>query len=402
MDKSSILTNLESALDEPRRVIGSTGSIASGKSTFLSALHAVLSYDKVGIKIDKDTLRGRSRQKIKPEAYKRLHKGIFRTNATVRPDSMPVYGVIDDKVYAFQFYAPGAHLHAVELKENIDGLLYFVDLNLAKFCSEALEREKTLRFGNHDVRLHVHDGDISKEIERMIDNAIEYNTYQPEHTEERVFNKIKKGLGVKAEGTDTVEDLAEFLASTAVKDIPMFGLPVEAEAKWVEHKEFTKYKSELLGEVVQSIIDSHKYAELKLSEGIPVIGVGTHNDKVYGKFPQDREGILKAVQDNFNRTIAKYREYQAEQVIRTGDFTIDLVNGLAIDWHFVELLRRVKVESKFLKDLYRDVLNTKNKRVLEIAHNIMAKTLQQRGVEAEGFKIVTFSNSQSDLTTHYA
>ena len=398
MNNTPILASLESTLDKPI-IISSTGSIASGKSTFLSALHGVLGYNKVGIRIDKDTLRGRSRAKNKREVYERTDKGVLRTNATVRPDSMLVYGTIEGKVYPFQFYAPGGHLHAVKLEESIGGLLYFVDLSLARLCGEPLNTEKMLRLGNQDVRLPVTDGNVFKSIEEIIQDIIRYNTYQPKHTEANRLDGIKKALGVEAEGTDTIEGLAKYLASTSVKDVPMFGLSAET---FEGRNSSVRYEGELLGSVMQSVINSHQYAESKSSEGVPVIGVGTHRSAIYKQFPQDREGLLRAVQENFNKAIAKYREYQSQHGIQAEGFTLDLVNGLAIDWHFVELLGSIRVKAEYVEDYDRLVLNINNREVLETAHDIMARALQHQGIEPEGFKIVTFSKKQSGLTTHYA
>jgi len=407
MSRNSILPNLESVLDESI-VIGSTGSVASGKSTFLSALHAALGYNKKGIKIDKDALRGRKRLSVKPEAIKRLHKGVFRTNATLRPDSMPVYGIKDGKVYKFQFYAPGGHLQAVKLGENIDGLLYFVDLNLAKSCAEALEKQKTLRWGNENLRLYVDGGDGTKEITQILHDAVIYHLNQPDDTRKNVLIGMRKFFGYETQGTETigdfdeaVKDLARYLASTTLDSIPIFGLPIQADAEWVDKKEPVLYKKESLGEVVQSMIDSHKYALSKLEEGIPVTGVGTHMASVYGQFPRDKESILRVVQDIFNITITKYVEYQAQQGIQAEVITLELANGPAADWHFVELLRTIRVESRS-GDYNNFLLNTKNETVVKIAHDIMAKALKHKGIESEGFKVATFSKKVSDLTSYCA
>src|SRR4030042_1084290 len=134
MTKETDFMNLNSALDAPI-VIGSTGSIASCKSTFLSALHSVLAYDKRGIKIDKDRMKGLDAE-IDPKAHERAEKGLFRCNATDRPDSMFVYGVNNNKIYHFKFLAPGGHVNAIKIDSNIDGLLYFIDLYLVDFLGD--------------------------------------------------------------------------------------------------------------------------------------------------------------------------------------------------------------------------------------------------------------------------
>jgi hypothetical protein len=139
-------------------VVQEIGSIACGKSTFLSVLHATLCMHNAGIRIDKDKLKG-TRASNKHKVYDRLDRGLLRSNATDRPDALIVYGAIGTAVWPFQFLAPGGHRLSGQGEAHPDALLYFVDLGLAK-ATEKLNTFKTLMFDNSTYSLYVENTDI--------------------------------------------------------------------------------------------------------------------------------------------------------------------------------------------------------------------------------------------------
>ncbi|MFC1730888.1 hypothetical protein ACFL6I_11190 [candidate division KSB1 bacterium] len=380
-------------------IIGSTGSIASGKSTFLSALHAVLDYNKKGIKIDKEKFRGEYKLSHTGEDEQRLSKGIFRSNATDRPDSMDVYGVKDNQVYPFKFYAPGGHITSMKLERSINGLMYFVDLSLVEFLG-GIDNYKSLEWGDEETSLCVEDGDVFNAIKKRIEVILDIDYYNYPH--KTALGILKRFLGHEDKEINSVDELARELEPT-VNDLPLFGLPVKEQLEFVKKYGSLVHKREILGGVVQSVMDSHDYAQSLMDNEVPVIGIGTHRDEVYGKLPREPENLIMVAQDLFNDAIAKFIEYQKQQGIEAEPYDLHIVDK-PIDWFFVELIKKTKGKTplKRLPKLSdKEVLNQKNMNVLEAAYNVMAKSLEYVGIDPEGFKVITFSKKKSDFTAHY-
>jgi len=358
-------------------VISSTGSVASGKSTFLHSLHHALGYDTRGIPIDKEKIREMPKADRERKIHKRRNIGIARTSATYKPDSFAVYGLDNGQLYPFELYAPGGHPNAVKTEANpvIDGLLYFIDLKLAAFVND-LNTEKIYKFGEEYRRLYVPAG-------KSLFDALRLNVEFDVDTNWGRFGLVKQYAGVKHDDIDsiqTIDDLTNFLLKSVV-DVPHFGLP--KKEYWSKALlGYVRYKKEILGLVVQSIIDSHTYAESVLKDSIPVVGIGTHKAQVYGKLPEKHYELLQAVQNNFNHVIASFNEYQKLHGLTPPSTELN-IKDLPIQWYLIEQL-------------------TKNRQpFIEVAYDIMTRALKSRGIDAADFKILTFSKAKSDLTLHY-
>ncbi len=390
MDENSVFSELESRVKQ-HFVVSSTGSIAAGKSSFLSALHAVLNYDSSGIKLEKEHLRDVSKTHYRDGKFERRQKGVFRTNATLTPDSMPVYGMIGDNVYSFRFYAPGGHPVATNLDKPVDCLLYMVDLMLAYRCGEPLNNERTLRWGEYDVLFPASEDPV-EEIKRMIWETIRRADYTLKKTEEVKFGELKAYLGVADETVKTNWQLAAYLFEKAILDFPPFGI---GESSCVRRREVVCYKGELGRDVIESAIRAHKHALSKQSEGIPVFAVGTHWNQAYGNFPSGTEAMLTAIQANFNNAVAKLSAYQKSHGIQTEEFSFDF-SGFQEAWRQVELyvpipkVETFRGERRVSKDIERYVINNHNKGVLQIAYDSIAAVLSNHGISPEGLGIVSF------------
>ena len=411
-------SKLELALEPSETIeIGSTGSIASGKSTFLSALHGVLGYHNAGIRIEKERLLG-SRAKVKSQAYERLKRGLLRTNATDFPDFLQVYGAVNGNVYPFEFYAPGGHFNAVSLDITPSALLFFLDLNFAARLKE-FENYKGFCLGGkasgerHGVYIRT---DISTIKTEWVNGELVDRNEPNANIRRALFGWVEDAKRLNNWGRDfSIEEMAESWGFSGVKnerdfvdklesvldDIPQFGLPPkEGPAEYFE-KKGEVYKGEIVGAVIQSLIDSYLYAG---SLTVPVIGVGTHKNSVYGKLPNELGELLTAVRGILNKYGMKFKEYLDENGLEGKVTDFDLTDGIAplMEWFFTDLIgtkiRRGKHFGKWTE--YR--LNIHNMNVIQIAHNITAKAMQYRGIDSNGLRLITFSKRQSELTVPYS
>lgn len=399
---------LEGAESE-RLAIGSAGSIASGKSTFLSALHGTLGYDRAGIKIEKESIRGKTNMERGIKGNKRMYEGFFRSNATINPDRLEIYGMTRDKIYGFDFFAPGGHHKAVKLDSDIDGILFFLDLNLA-LDLKSLDKSRTIDFGEGDWPLIIECRNVQQSIANLIYDA--YNLEMWPSNYDGVVEQVKRECGISDESIKTLEGLAKILKKR-VRKLPPFGSSLK-DMDWNVRKLSLLYKGrELLGDVIKSIIDSYIYAAGISSQGRPVIGIGTHKNSIYGRLPKDGKELLQSVQRTCNRAIGLFEQYCRQVGIELEAVSLDLEDGIKkdMDWFFTDLIKEVPwrytvnsksgKERKLWEDQYRDVVNMKNNDVIEIAYRIMSEAMDYRGLDREDLRILTFSERKSDLTVPY-
>lgn len=383
--------SIDSVLEEPL-VIGFAGSVASGKSRFLSSLHSALGYDRRGLPIDKQRIRGMPKNERKWASRDRREKGIRRSNATEKADKILVYGRDEGRLYPFELYAPGGHRNSEKLELGIDGLLYFVDLGLAHFVT-TLGDKKIFKWGDGYRSLFVEDGEeIAKVIREILAfDCFQFNTFP--------IDAAKKWAGVESDEVRNLPDLAEFLAGT-VERLPNFGLCKEEYSDTKRLNGLTHYGNEALGLVVQSVIDSHAYAEQKLREGVPVVGVLTHKAQAYNTLPRDGEELLSAVERNFNQLIGLFSRYQRLNGIEAADGKLELA-GMLIEWHSIEQVHYSERKGEDGETVKVELMVRDKSPMVEVAHCLMAKALEAKGIATKGLRIVTFSEKKSGLTVHY-
>jgi hypothetical protein len=400
---------LPKGAESERLVIGSTGSIASGKSTYLSALHASLGYDNAGIKIEKETIRGRSNKERDREGNKRMDEGFFRSSATINPDRLDVYGLAGDKVYGFDFLAPGGHHKAAKLGYDIDGLLYFLDLNLT-LDLKSLDKSRTIDFGEGDWPLIIEHGNVQQSIANLIHEAYNLDTWPSNY--DGVVEQVKRKCGI-TDDVRTLEDLGRILKGR-VKKMPPFGSTLK-DLDWRDDKEGRDIRKrsllykhrELLGDVIKSVIDSYIYAAAVSSQGTPVIGVGTHKNSAYGKLPKEEKELLRTVESIYGKAIDLFAQYCKECGIGLEAPSLDLEDGIKKDmeWFFTDMIKKipkyVRKNKKYYEGYFRDVINPRNDDVIEIAYNIMDKAMRYRSLDRGDLKLLTFSDRSSGLTIPY-
>ena len=122
-------------------MLNSFGTIGAGKSTFLTAVHQLLGYSSIGVRIK------RGRQRWHKSGYHLHSQGINRSNATVYGgDQMPVFCYTPKGFVVMQFHAPGSHHRASKTEVSEDVGIYFLDLMLSEHARMILAAKKKVDF----------------------------------------------------------------------------------------------------------------------------------------------------------------------------------------------------------------------------------------------------------------
>ncbi len=373
---------LASSETEPLNIdfIGTTGA---GKSTFLSALHRALGYGMAGIRIERDHHRAYFRRES--EIRHNSQKGINRSNATYSaPDVLSIYGISGNKIIRFDIHASGSHKKSKTHEKEISATAYALDSSL-------LERAIKIQNTNAEIDFfpfRLHEGSISRfaygmsiDSDRQIqfeDQSHSYLTkkrnYVPDELDKQRYRakRIINRLPIKSQCN-------YFTLSDLIRELPR-AFPYEV------------FKSDEMGMVIESILDSQETLEGRIKKGIPVIGILTHS-KAFSSFDSNQ------AQDTFNDVLRKYRKYIEEK---------DYPYEKAVPFRGQEAKPRnetiEQIDFSEIKDWFGvDSLSKERMPIINAGYALAVSALNKKRIDAGDLRLLRFSKryENDSKTVHY-
>ncbi len=372
---ADIIDTLERNVSE-NFTVSMCGAVASGKSSYLTALHEGLRYTNAGIPIKRGRFKGKVNMRNHRLLSERKRRGILRLSATDEADELSLYCIKQGDIIRFSIKAPGSHRNAEKLDCDEEAIFYTFDLAFGRFIMDKLS-EKHAVFPLFDEYINIDPSCSDRESIR------EY------------FRSSFNGPWV---AYDMIEKFGRAdLSDLVVEDMLAFGLPNRireakgwSRALWLTaydtKPEYIPYEGELLSEITESLVDSHSYVRSQVSQGKKVFGFGTRLAQVYGTFPREHMKIIETWQMYVNRLIHLYNRYLSlHDITDHVQQKIEIVgqDGLEIPLYLIDSAIKNK------------------KPVIEATHSALSRVLEDKGINTESFKLITFSKAKSDMTVHY-